>query len=282
MRWDFGGTHRHAAPSASSATQTPAAPASAATRCRRDGTKIVVVERGRPERRRGLLLCDIANDKPLRAVPLAQQEPVRVLEHRRARSSSASTATTTKTGPVEPDDLRRHDRRGDGDDRPRRAARRSPRLVEELDGATPSPSRRSTAAPAPPTSGRQRAASTSSTTTARHLGRRRRCWCRRTRGRTATTRRSRPTGICVVYDESTCPTGRRPAGSDSTSRATPTPTPTATHVADVAAAAATPIALANANAPGVADKGTTDLTNSFPKWAPFVVRSSTSSSSSSG
>ena len=33
---------------------------------------------------------------------------------------------------------------------------------------------------------------------------------------------------------------------------------------------ATPVALANANGPGVADMGATELTNSFPKWAPFI------------
>ena len=32
------------------------------------------------------------------------------------------------------------------------------------------------------------------------------------------------------------------------------------------------VALAGANGPGVADNGKTDLTNSFPKWAPFTFR----------
>ena len=34
----------------------------------------------------------------------------------------------------------------------------------------------------------------------------------------------------------------------------------------------TPVRLDNANAPGVADQDQTSLTNSFPKWSPFVFR----------
>jgi hypothetical protein len=33
-----------------------------------------------------------------------------------------------------------------------------------------------------------------------------------------------------------------------------------------------PIALTNANGPGVADGATTALTNSFPKWSPFIEK----------
>jgi hypothetical protein len=32
------------------------------------------------------------------------------------------------------------------------------------------------------------------------------------------------------------------------------------------------VLLANANRPGVADSGNTALTNSFPKWAPFITQ----------
>jgi hypothetical protein len=37
-------------------------------------------------------------------------------------------------------------------------------------------------------------------------------------------------------------------------------------------AGATPVQLAAANTPGIADSGNTDLTNSFPKWSPFVFQ----------
>ena len=72
----------------------------------------------------------------------------------------------------------------------------------------------------------------------------------------------------MVFNESTCPAGTSDgygtncnADSDPSARmfATALP-PAATNVIELAAA----------NGPGVADKGKTDLTNSFPKWAPFT------------
>lgn len=70
----------------------------------------------------------------------------------------------------------------------------------------------------------------------------------------------------MIFNESTCPTGSNydvscDADSDPSAKmwATPLP-PAATKVVELAAA----------DAPGVADKGTTNLTNSFPKWAPFT------------
>jgi hypothetical protein len=81
-----------------------------------------------------------------------------------------------------------------------------------------------------------------------------------------------PDGTFVLYDESTCAN-----------------TPTAGQVPDVSCNAdtdatatvfltqlppgnPTPVALPNANSPGVADNGATALTNSFPKWAPFITQ----------
>jgi len=70
----------------------------------------------------------------------------------------------------------------------------------------------------------------------------------------------------MVFNESTCPSGSNyditcDADSDPSAKmwATPLP-PAATKLVELAAA----------DAPGVADKGTTNLTNSFPKWAPFT------------
>ena len=122
--------------------------------------------------------------------------------------------------------------------------------------------------PAPPTSGPPLAASTSSRTTAAP-GARRRCWSRRSWGRTATTRPSRPTETWWSTTSRPAPTGRRPPASRPTSRATPTPTPPRRSCSP-RCQGHTPIPLANANGPGVADNGATALTNSFPKWAPFI------------
>jgi len=77
-----------------------------------------------------------------------------------------------------------------------------------------------------------------------------------------------PSGRLLVFNESTCPSGD--GGSDCDADTDPTamlyalPFPPA--------AGATPVALARANAPGVADAGATALTNSYPKWAPFVFQ----------
>ncbi len=70
----------------------------------------------------------------------------------------------------------------------------------------------------------------------------------------------------MVFNESTCPNGSNydtvcNADSDPSAKmwATALP-PAATNL----------VALDAANGPGVADKGTTNLTNSFPKWSPFT------------
>jgi WD40-like Beta Propeller Repeat len=72
----------------------------------------------------------------------------------------------------------------------------------------------------------------------------------------------------MVFDESTCPAGTSygtpcNADSDPSAKMWTTPLPPA---------AAKLVELAAANAPGVADQGVTDLTNSFPKWAPFTFQ----------
>jgi hypothetical protein len=81
-----------------------------------------------------------------------------------------------------------------------------------------------------------------------------------------------PDGALVIYDESTCAkaatAGQTPdvscnADTDSTARVFVTP---------LAPGGAAPVDLAKANGPGVADSGATALTNSFPKWAPFITQ----------
>jgi len=74
-----------------------------------------------------------------------------------------------------------------------------------------------------------------------------------------------PDSSFVIFDESTCANGA--AGDDCDADTDPT----ATVFAVKAAKGSTPILLARANAPGLLDT-TTALTNSFPKFAPFVFQ----------
>ena len=74
-----------------------------------------------------------------------------------------------------------------------------------------------------------------------------------------------PDSARVVFDESTCNSGNTGGECDGDTD------PTAT-LWIVDAGGGTPIALDNANRPGVADGATTTLTDSFPKWNPFVFK----------
>ncbi len=76
-----------------------------------------------------------------------------------------------------------------------------------------------------------------------------------------------PDGGLLVFNESAC-NGNNETGSECDADADPT----AALWIVPAGPGQTPIRLDNANAPGVADQGETDLTNSFPKWSPFVFR----------
>ncbi|MBA3539827.1 MAG: hypothetical protein H0T79_09375 [Deltaproteobacteria bacterium] len=78
-----------------------------------------------------------------------------------------------------------------------------------------------------------------------------------------------PDGKLLVFDESTCNAGN--TGGECNGDTDPTALLYA--VDGIAGGAVT--ALAHANGPGVADEGATKLTNSFPKWNPYVFRSST-------
>ena len=70
----------------------------------------------------------------------------------------------------------------------------------------------------------------------------------------------------MVFNESTCP-----SGSDYAQSCNADSDPSAKMWATALPPAATRlVALDGANGPGVADNGKTDLTNSFPKWAPFT------------
>jgi Tol biopolymer transport system component len=73
-----------------------------------------------------------------------------------------------------------------------------------------------------------------------------------------------PDGQMLVFDESTCASGN--TGGDCNGDTDPT----AKLFAIDGIAGGTPTALTRANAPGVADNGQTSLTNSFPKWNPFI------------
>ncbi len=76
-----------------------------------------------------------------------------------------------------------------------------------------------------------------------------------------------PDGSFLVYDESTCPAGQN---SDFTCNADTDPT--ASLMAIAPTAGAQPIALAHCNAGGITDGNNAALTNSFPRWSPFVFK----------
>jgi hypothetical protein len=78
-----------------------------------------------------------------------------------------------------------------------------------------------------------------------------------------------PDGNLVVYDESTCTSGTPTMGQPADKSCDADTDATAT-IMFTNLGGATPVPLAHANGPGVADGQTTALTNSFPKWAPFV------------
>jgi hypothetical protein len=82
-----------------------------------------------------------------------------------------------------------------------------------------------------------------------------------------------PDGSFVVYDESTCPAGKtydRVCNGDTDPSAR-------LFAASFPPAASAPVELVAANAPGVADRGATDLGTSYPKWNPFAFHVSAQS-----
>jgi hypothetical protein len=78
-----------------------------------------------------------------------------------------------------------------------------------------------------------------------------------------------PDGNLLVYDESTCTNGTPRVGQAPDKSCDADTDMTAT-IFLTSLGGTTPIPLTNANSPGVADMGATALTNSFPKWAPFI------------
>jgi hypothetical protein len=80
-----------------------------------------------------------------------------------------------------------------------------------------------------------------------------------------------PDGTLVVYDESTCTNGTAAPGQKPDTSCNGDVDPTATMFLTSFTGGA-PVRLTRANSPGVADGATTALTNSFPRWAPFVER----------
>ena len=73
-----------------------------------------------------------------------------------------------------------------------------------------------------------------------------------------------PDGQFFLYNESTCPNGEIYNG-DCDADADPS-----AKLWAMLADGGAPLRLERANAPGVEDNGMTDLSNTFPKWAPFV------------
>ena len=74
-----------------------------------------------------------------------------------------------------------------------------------------------------------------------------------------------PDNRLVVFDRATCT-----SGSATGVECYADTSPSATLMAVDSITPGAPVVLANANAPGIADGATTQLTNSFPKWNPFV------------
>jgi hypothetical protein len=79
-----------------------------------------------------------------------------------------------------------------------------------------------------------------------------------------------PSGDLVVYDESTCTAGTAAVGAAPDRSCDADTDPTATMFVIPLGNGGTPVPLSNANKPGIADGTTTALTNSFPKWSPFI------------
>jgi hypothetical protein len=79
-----------------------------------------------------------------------------------------------------------------------------------------------------------------------------------------------PDGDLVIYDESTCTAGTPTAGAVPDKSCNADIDATATMFLTSLSNPGTPIALATANGPGVADSANTALTNSFPRWSPFI------------
>ena len=77
-----------------------------------------------------------------------------------------------------------------------------------------------------------------------------------------------PDGTTLIYDESTCSGTAQMGKAPDVSCDADTDATATIFMTDLSGR--TPIQLTNANAPGVADGSTTALTNSFPKWAPFI------------
>ena len=79
-----------------------------------------------------------------------------------------------------------------------------------------------------------------------------------------------PDGDLVVYDESTCTAGTPAPGAVPDKSCNADTDATATMFLISLSNGGTPIPLSNANKPGIADGTTTALTNSFPRWSPFI------------
>jgi hypothetical protein len=77
-----------------------------------------------------------------------------------------------------------------------------------------------------------------------------------------------PTNTLLLFNESSCGTG----GSGPDCDADTDPSAMLWSMPLPAGATASPVALTRANAPGVNDAGKTNLTNTYPKWSPFIFQ----------
>lgn len=75
-----------------------------------------------------------------------------------------------------------------------------------------------------------------------------------------------PDGALLAFDQSTCPGGTDGSACDSYED------PSARLQIVAASPGSVAVDMTRANAPGITDGATTALTNSFPKWSPFVFR----------
>jgi hypothetical protein len=75
-----------------------------------------------------------------------------------------------------------------------------------------------------------------------------------------------PDGSFLVFNESTCPSGEQHTDCNADSD------PSAQLFAVLAQTGKTAVPLTKANGPGKRDSGATQLTNSFPKWSPFIFQ----------
>ena len=248
MRWDFGGSTTTAV-SYLTPTNTDGTTCVGCHALAPNGDKLVASAGGQSDGR--LLLWDIVNEPGLAAVPAGAEEPVRVLERRR-EPVRRRLRRRHQAGALEPDDLRRDDGDGGLDHRSRRAAGRSPRLVEEPGANTIAftsvDAVANTTDQRPATGGIDFVQNNGGTWGAPQV------LVPSELGKNRYYPAIAPDGNLLVYDESTCTNGTPTAGQPADKSCDADTDATAT-IMFTSLQGTTPIPLTNANVPGVADMG---------------------------